>query len=40
MATQAWLVDVLVHIADTPISKLEHLLPWNWTPPAVNAQAA
>jgi hypothetical protein len=27
---QAWLADVLARIADTPISKLEQLLPWNW----------
>lgn len=37
---QGWLADVLARIADTPITKLEQLLPWNWTPPAVNAQAA
>ena len=27
---QAWLADVLANIADTPISRLEQLLPWNW----------
>ncbi|AYD04815.1 transposase (plasmid) [Neorhizobium sp. NCHU2750] len=37
---QAWLADVLARIADTPITKLEQLLPWNWIPPTVNAQAA
>ncbi|WP_421405446.1 IS66 family transposase [Agrobacterium fabrum] len=37
---QAWLADVLARIADTPIIRLEQLLPWNWTPPTVNAQAA
>lgn len=37
---QAWLADALARIADTPITKLEQLLPWNWTPPTVNAQAA
>lgn len=37
---QAWLSDVLARIADTPITKLEQLLPWNWAPPTVNAQAA
>lgn len=37
---QAWLADVLSRLADTPISKLEQLLPWNWTPLALNAQAA
>lgn len=30
---QAWLADVLANIVDTPISRLEQLLPWNWTPP-------
>ncbi|MET3858563.1 IS66 family transposase [Rhizobium sp. OAE497] len=37
---QAWLADVLARIADTPITRLEQLLPWNWTPPTINAQAA
>lgn len=37
---QAWLADVLANIADTPISRLEQLLPWNWTPKALSAQAA
>ena len=37
---QAWLADVLANIADTPISRLEQLLPWNWTPELLNAQAA
>lgn len=37
---QAWLADVLARIADTPMTTLEQLLPWNWTPPAINAQAA
>lgn len=27
---QAWLADVLANIADTPIRRLEQLLPWNW----------
>uniref|UniRef100_UPI001F27DA4A transposase domain-containing protein n=1 Tax=Sinorhizobium saheli TaxID=36856 RepID=UPI001F27DA4A len=27
---QAWLADVLARIADTPISRVEDLLPWNW----------
>ncbi len=30
---QAWLADVLARIADTPTTKLEQLLPWNWQPP-------
>lgn len=29
---QAWLADVLARIADTPITSLEQLLPWNWRP--------
>ena len=29
---QAWLADVLANMADTPISRLEQLLPWNWKP--------
>lgn len=37
---QAWLADVLANIADTPISRLEQLLPWNWTPHTLSAQAA
>jgi transposase len=37
---QAWLADVLARIADTPITRLEQLLPWNWTPAALDAQAA
>lgn len=28
---QAWLADVLTRIADTPIIRLEQLLPWNWS---------
>ncbi|CCF21825.1 putative transposase IS66 family [Pseudorhizobium banfieldiae] len=28
---QAWLADVLARIADTPVSRLEQLLPWHWT---------
>ncbi len=29
---QAWLAAVLARIADTPITRLELLLPWNWMP--------
>ena len=29
---QAWLADVFGRIADTPQSRLDELLPWNWTP--------
>lgn len=35
---QAWLADVLARIADTSITRLEQLLPWNWT--ALSAKAA
>ena len=28
--SQAWLADVLVGIAENPVSKLGDLLPWNW----------
>jgi hypothetical protein len=27
---QAWLADVLARIAETPIQRLDQLLPWNW----------
>lgn len=37
---QAWLADVLANIADMPITRLEQLLPWNWTPKTLSAQAA
>jgi hypothetical protein len=37
---QPWLADVLANIADMPISRLEQLLPWNWTPKTPSAQAA
>ena len=29
---QAWLADVLGRIAETPQSRLDELLPWNWVP--------
>jgi transposase len=38
---QAWLADILARIADTPITKLEDLLPWNWRPTkSIEDQAA
>jgi hypothetical protein len=27
---QAWLADVLAHIAAYPVQRLDELLPWNW----------
>jgi len=27
---QAWLADVLAHIADHPVHRLDDLMPWNW----------
>lgn len=27
---QAWLADVLAHIAACPVQRLDELLPWNW----------
>jgi len=35
---QAWLADVLSRIADCQVSKLDQLLPWNWS--AQNAAIA
>ena len=29
---QAWLADVLARINDLPASRLDELLPWDWTP--------
>ena len=37
---QAWLADVLARIADTPLSRLPELLPWNWAPLPAASQAA
>ena len=37
---QAWLADVLGRIAETPQSRLDELLPWNWTPEHKLDQAA
>lgn len=36
----AWLADVLACIANHPASKLDDLLPWNWTPQARPLSAA
>ena len=37
---QAWLADALARIADMPTSRLDDLLPWNWTALDATAQAA
>ena len=37
---QAWLSDVLGRIAETPQSRLDELLPWNWIPEQKLDQAA
>ena len=37
---QAWLADVLGRIAETPISRVDELLPWNWTETTATAKAA
>ena len=37
---QAWLADVLGRIAETPQSRLDELLPWNWVPEQRPDQAA
>ena len=37
---QAWLADVLGRIAETPQSRLDELLPWNWEDNRRHDQAA
>lgn len=37
---QAWLADVLARIADTPMSRLSDLLPWNWSTKPSDVKAA
>jgi hypothetical protein len=37
---QAWLSDVLDHLADIPQTRLCELLPWNWIPTSPSRTAA
>ena len=36
---QAWLADILARIATHPAHRLDELLPWHWTPSALNRAA-
>ena len=36
---QAWLADVLARIAGHPASRLDELLPWNWTSTSLGRSA-
>ena len=36
---QAWLADILARIATHPTHRLDELLPWHWTPPALHRAA-
>jgi transposase len=38
--TQAWLADVLARLQDHPAKHIHELLPWNWRPQNVAAEAA
>jgi transposase len=37
---QAWLADVLARLPDYPAKRIADLLPWNWRPQSLAAQAA
>ena len=37
---QAWLADVLARLPDHPAKRIDELLPWNWNPEAIAAEAA
>lgn len=37
---QAWLADVIARIAETPVSRLGQLLPWNWIAQPQTVKAA
>ena len=36
---QAWLADVLARLPDHPAKRIDQLLPWNWRPQNLAAQA-
>ena len=37
---QTWLADVLARLPDHPAKRIHELLPWNWRPRNVAAEAA
>src|SRR5690349_1069238 len=37
---QAWLADVLARLPDHPAKRVHELLPWNWRPQNIAAEAA
>jgi transposase len=37
---QAWLADVLARLPDHPAKRIHQLMPWNWRPQNIAAQAA
>ena len=37
---QAWLADVLARLPDHPAKRILELLPWNWRPQKITAEAA
>ena len=37
---QAWLADVLARLPDYPAKRIADLLPWNWRPQNIAAEAA
>ncbi|HTV29681.1 MAG TPA: IS66 family transposase [Xanthobacteraceae bacterium] len=37
---QAWLAEILARLPDHPAKRIADLLPWNWRPQAVTAEAA
>ena len=37
---QAWLADILARLPDHPAKRIHELLPWNWRPQTIAAEAA